>query len=242
MIDKKNNYKIKKTKINNIKVMVLKNINKSYKTKTKIINVLSDINVEFYNYSFYAIMGHSGSGKSTLINILGLIDTCDNGQYEIYGKNTIKLNDNELSKIRLENIGFVFQKFNLDPNLKAFENVMLPMLINNKIKPFERKARAIELLKSVGLDDRIEHFPKQLSGGEQQRVCIARALANNPSIILADEPTGNLDEKNEQEIFQLLKQLSLNGKCIIVVSHSDYVKNYADKIYKIVKGNLVGDK
>ena len=224
------------------KVISLVNVNKSYTTKSKIINVLSNVNVNFYNYNFYAIMGHSGSGKSTLINILGLIDNCDDGQYEIFDKNTYALNDAELSKLRLENIGFVFQNFNLNSNLKAYENVMVPMLINEKINTNERKKRAIELLEMVGLNERIEHFPKQLSGGEQQRVAIARALANDPSIILADEPTGNLDEKTEKEIFQLLKQLSLNGKCIIVVSHSDFVKKYADKIYKIVKGKLVGDE
>ena len=224
------------------KVISLVNVNKSYTTKSKIINVLSNVNVNFYNYNFYAIMGHSGSGKSTLINILGLIDNCDDGQYEIFDKNTYALNDAELSKLRLENIGFVFQNFNLNPNLKAYENVMVPMLINEKINTNERKKRAIELLKMVGLNERIEHFPKQLSGGEQQRVAIARALANDPDIILADEPTGNLDAETEKEIFELLKTLSKNGKCIIVVSHSDFVKKYADKIYKIVKGKLVGDE
>lgn len=223
------------------RIMRLENISKTYKAKNKIVKALADVNVEFYSNNFYAIMGHSGSGKSTLINILGLIDTFDNGKYDLYGTEAIKYNDVELSKLRMKNIGFIFQGFHLNPTLKAFENVMVPMLINNDIDPKDRKDRAIKLLQSVGLGERIDHFPKELSGGEQQRVAIARALANNPNIILADEPTGNLDEKNEKEIFKLLKELSRNGKCVIAVSHSDYVKNYADKLYKIVDGKLVGD-
>ena len=141
----------------------------------------------------------------------------------------------------MKNIGFVFQGMNLDPSLTAYENVMVPMFINKEISPKVRKEKAIELLKKVGLGDRINHFPKQLSGGEQQRVAIARALANNPNIILADEPTGNLDEKTENEIFMLLKEISKNGKCIIVVSHSNDVKKYADKVMYIKSGSIVGD-
>lgn len=160
----------------------------------------------------------------------------------MYGAEAIKYDDVELSKLRMKNIGFIFQSFHLKPTLKAFENVMIPMLINKDIKPKDRKERAIELLKSVGLGERIDHFPNELSGGEQQRVAIARALANNPNIILADEPTGNLDEQNEKEIFRLLKALSKEGKCVIVVSHSEYVKQYADKTYKIEGGKLVGDE
>jgi ABC-type lipoprotein export system ATPase subunit len=187
-------------------------------------------------------MGHSGSGKSTLINILGLIDSFDSGKYELYEKRVEKFNDAELSNLRMKNIGFVFQEFHLNSTLKAYENVIVPMLINKDIDPKDRKKRAIDLLESVGLGERIDHFPNELSGGEQQRVAIARALANNPSIILADEPTGNLDEKNEQIIFSNLKELSMNGKCVIVVSHSNEVKKYANKVFKIVDGKLIGDK
>ncbi|MDD2208532.1 MAG: ABC transporter ATP-binding protein [Bacilli bacterium] len=222
-------------------VMKLENISKSYRPKNKIIEVLSDVNVDFYSNNFYAIRGHSGSGKSTLINILGLIDNYDSGKYHLYGTKAIDYNDKKLSNLRMKNIGFIFQGIHLNPTLKAFENVIVPMLINKAIDPKERKKRAIGLLESVGLAERIDHYPKELSGGEQQRVAIARALANNPSIILADEPTGNLDEKNEKEIFSLLKELSKNGRCVIVVSHSDYVKEYADKVYKILDGKLVGD-
>ena len=223
------------------KVIQLKNIQKTFHTKNKEVNVLRNLNAEFYEGNLYAVMGHSGNGKSTLIHILGLIDECDEGEYQIYGKNVKNLKDRDASYMRLKNIGFVFQEFNLVPTLKAYENVMVPMLINKEIQPKERKARAIELLESVGLKERINHFPKELSGGEQQRVAIARSLANNPNIILADEPTGNLDEKSEREIFTLLKKLAEEGKCVIVVSHSSEIKNYADKVYILDKGKLEGE-
>lgn len=218
----------------------LENISKEYKTNTKVIKVLNDVNAKFYSGKFYAIMGHSGSGKSTLVNILALIDNFDSGAYYLYNLNIKDFNDEKLSNLRMNNIGFIFQEINLIPTLKAYENVMVPMLINKKIKPNERKELALKLLKEVGLEDRIDHFPKELSGGEQQRVAIARALANDPNIIIADEPTGNLDEKTESEIFELLKKLSTKGRCIIMVSHSEYVKKYADEVLKIENGKLVG--
>ncbi len=223
------------------RIMKLKNISKTYKSKNRNIKVLSEVSVDFYNHNFYAIMGHSGSGKSTLINILGLIDNFDSGEYDLYGTKSIEYNDIKLSNLRMKNIGFIFQGIHLNPTLKAFENVMIPMIINKEINPRDRKNRAVELLKSVGLGERTDHYPKELSSGEQQRVAIARALANNPSVILADEPTGNLDKKNEKDIFNNLKKLSKSGKCVIVVSHSDYVNEYANKIYRIENGKLVGD-
>ncbi len=218
----------------------LENISKEYKTNTKVIKVLNDVNAKFYSGKFYAIMGHSGSGKSTLVNILALIDNFDSGAYYLYNLNIKDFNDEKLSNLRMNNIGFIFQEINLIPTLKAYENVMVPMLINKKIKANERKELALKLLKEVGLEDRIDHFPRELSGGEQQRVAIARALANDPNIIIADEPTGNLDEKTESEIFELLKKLSVKGRCIIMVSHSEYVKKYADEVLKIENGKLVG--
>ena len=218
----------------------LENISKEYKTNTKVIKVLNDVNAKFYSGKFYAIMGHSGSGKSTLVNILALIDNFDSGSYYLYNLNIKDFNDEKLSNLRMNNIGFIFQEINLIPTLKAYENVMVPMLINKKIKANERKELALKLLKEVGLEDRIDHFPRELSGGEQQRVAIARALANDPNIIIADEPTGNLDEKTESEIFELLKKLSVKGRCIIMVSHSEYVKKYADEVLKIENGKLVG--
>lgn len=221
------------------KVISVDHLTKSYVTERGIIDILKGINVEFETGKFYAIMGHSGSGKSTLINILGLIDNFDSGKYILFGKDITMMNDKELSKIRMKNIGFIFQEFYLNNTLKAWENVVVPMLINEEIPKKERKTRACKLLKMVGLEDRMEHYPKELSGGEQQRVAIARALANNPKMILADEPTGNLDEEHEEQIFSILKEISKSGKCVIVVTHSNDVKKYADIIYKISSGKVV---
>lgn len=206
-------------------VIELINICKSYK---KNIQVLQNVGVKFQSGKFYVINGHSGSGKSTLINILGLIDFPSSGTYKLFNKETEDLKDSELSKLRMGSIGFVFQDFQLNETLNALENVMLPMTINKKIKRTDRIKIAENNLKLVGLEYRMKHFPKEMSGGEQQRVAIARALSNDPKIILADEPTGNLDAKTEKEIFEILKKLAINGKCVIVVSHSNNSKNYAD--------------
>ena len=214
-------------------LITLKNVTKNYISRHRNILVLDDISVEFLSGTFYLIIGHSGNGKSTLINILGLIDSKFDGNYTIYGQNISTLNDKDLAKIRMQHIGFIFQDFYLDPYLKAIENVIVPMYINKSIAKENRKSKAIELLDRVGLKERIHHFPRELSGGEQQRVAIARALANDPDIILADEPTGNLDSTNEKMVFEQLKKLSKDGKCVIVVSHSDLAKKYADVVYEI---------
>lgn len=221
-------------------IMQINGLNKTYtkKNNNSKINVLKEINVEFETGKFYAIMGHSGSGKSTLINILGFMDNLYDGEYIFEGKNVSRFNENQLAELRMRKIGFIFQDFELDPDLKAYENVMLPMYINNKIKKNDRNKIAIDLLRQVGLENRINHFPRELSGGEQQRVAIARALANEPNIILADEPTGNLDENNEKEIFNYLKEMVNYGKCVIVVSHSNEVKKYANYIYELKNGKL----
>ncbi len=219
--------------------MITENIEKTYSTSTEKVIGITNFSYSFEKGKFYAIMGHSGSGKSTLIRILGLMDNATSGKYVINGKDVSKLSDKELSNIRMENIGFIFQDYYLDQNLKAYENVMLPMLINKKIDRSDRKNKAIDLLKNIGLGDRVNHYPKELSGGEQQRVCITRALANNPDYLLGDEPTGNLDEENEIKVLETLKNLSLNGKCVIVVSHSNEVKNYADEVLFIKNGKLV---
>ena len=214
-------------------MITLNNVTKNYISRHRNILVLDDISVEFLSGTFYLIIGHSGNGKSTLINILGLIDSKFDGNYTIYGQNISTLNDKDLAKIRMQHIGFIFQDFYLDPYLKAIENVIVPMYINKIIAKENRKSKAIELLDRVGLKERIHHFPRELSGGEQQRVAIARALANDPDIILADEPTGNLDSTNEKMVFEQLKKLSKDGKCVIVVSHSDLAKKYADVVYEI---------
>ncbi len=220
-------------------IIDLKNINKIYKINKKEIKVLNSINYSFEEGKLYLINGHSGAGKSTLINILGLIDNYSSGSYYLDNKEVKTYNNSQLSKLRMNYIGFIFQQFYLEENLTALENVCLPMLINKNIKKSERVKRASELLKIVGLSERQNHKPKQLSGGEQQRVCIARALSNNPKILLCDEPTGNLDEKNEQEIFKILRILADKGKCIILVSHSSEAKEYADKVININKGELL---
>ncbi len=219
--------------------MILDNIEKIYYMKSNDIKALNNINCSFEKGKFYAIMGHSGSGKSTLINILGLIDSYTSGKYTINGKDVTKLSEKELANLRMRNIGFIFQEFYLDENLKAFENVMLPMLINKEIKKSERKTISFKLLKFLGLDNRCYHYPKELSGGEKQRVCLARALANNPDFILADEPTGALDEENEKFVFKTLKELSKQGKCVIVVTHSNIIKNYSDIVINISKGKIL---
>lgn len=224
------------------RVIKLENVTKKYVNKYRDIKALDKVSIEFSSGKFYAIMGHSGSGKSTLINILGLLDIPTEGDYYLDGKNVKKINEKEQANLRKETIGFIFQDFYLDEYLKAYENVMLPMTIDNNIKKDEMKEKAKSLLKALDLEERVNHFPKELSGGEKQRVAIARALANNPSIILADEPTGDLDENNEKKIFGILKKLSEEGKCVIVVSHSNEVKNYADEIYTIDYGKIVGAK
>ena len=233
-IKKNKNYKETQA----IKSIEIKNLTKKFSTKTDEVIAVNDVSYKFENGKFYAIMGHSGSGKSTLISILGTLEKPTNGNCIIGEKDISNLDDNTLSKIRNKNIGFIFQNYALDPNLKSFENVMLPMYINENIKKEERKNKAIELLKYVNLESRIEHYPNELSGGEQQRVAIARALANDPDIILADEPTGNLDEKNEEIIFNILKKISASGRCVIVVCHNNNILKYADVVLEMQNGKL----
>ena len=218
--------------------MNIENVCKVYKTKNDEVKALDNVSYEFKPGKLYAIMGHSGSGKSTLISILGLIETLTSGRININNKDISKLKDDELANLRMKYIGFVFQDFYLDEHLKAYENVLLPMLINKEIKESDRKEKALKLLTDLGLNERINHYPKELSGGEQQRVAIARSLANDPEIILADEPTGNLDEENEKLVFETLNDLAKKGKCVIVVTHSEEIKKYADEILKITKGKL----
>lgn len=220
-------------------VIELKGINKIYKKGNEEVRALEDIDLAFEKGKFYAIMGHSGSGKSTLISILGLMNKFDSGDYLLNEKSTKDLKELEASKLRMKEIGFVFQEFYLDEYMTALDNVILPMLINKEIDKQNREKVAKDLLKKFKLEGRESHLPHELSGGEKQRVCIARALANNPSIILADEPTGDLDEENEKMIFDYLKQLSTEGKCVIVVSHSNEVKNYADILIELKSGKLV---
>ena len=229
--------------MDNVVAIEIKKCSKIYHKNGKDIVALKNINLSFEYGKFYLIVGHSGSGKTTLMNILGLIDSKYHGIVKINNKEVNNLKLKELAKIRNTNIGFIFQDFYLDNFLTAQENVLTPMLINQKkysYKEMEDKSQI--LLDKVGLSERIKHFPKELSGGEQQRVAIARALANNPNIILADEPTGNLDVENEEYIFNLLKEMSKNFKCIIMVSHSKDAKKYADVVYNLENGEINYDK
>ena len=220
-------------------MLELKNVKKVYVVKNEKVMALNDLSYTFEMNNFYGIMGHSGSGKTTLISILGLLESFDSGTYLINGEEVKDFDNNKISKIRRDYVGFVFQDFYLDEYLNVYENVMLPLITHKELSKETKNEMVIEALTKVGIVDRKKHFPSQLSGGEKQRVAIARALINNPKIILADEPTGNLDEDNEKMIFQILKDLSKEGKCVIVVSHSNEVKSYADKIIKIANGKLV---
>lgn len=217
----------------------LKEISKIYNNS---VVAVDNVSLTVNQGEFIAVMGQSGSGKSTLLQIAGLLDTCTSGQVIINGNDVSTLDKNALADVRMKNLGFVFQAFHLNAHLKLYENVMVPMLINDKFASMnDMKEQAMQLIDSVGLINRKEHYPFELSGGEQQRVAIARALANDPDFILADEPTGNLDSKNELMVFEELKKLCYLGKGVFVVSHNDAVIDFADKIY-IMKDGVLGEK
>lgn len=214
----------------------LKEVSKIYNNGVK---ALDNVSFKMNQGEFITIMGQSGSGKSTFLQIAGLLDKCTSGMVIINGQDVSKLSQNHLADIRKKSLGFVFQNFHLNAHLKLYENIMLPMLINEEYKTKdEMKKKAMELINMIGLFHRINHYPGELSGGEQQRVAIARAMANNPDFILADEPTGNLDSKNEIIIFEELKKLAQSGKGVLVVSHNDAVIDFADKIYIMKDGAL----
>lgn len=212
-------------------MLKIENLSKSYNGK-KIV-VLKKINYEFKENKIYCIIGKSGAGKSTLVEILGLLLDYDDGKIMINGKYISTKSESEKAKIRNKEIGFVFQSYYLNPFMKAYENVMLPMFLDKRKSKKEMKDRAYKLLNIVGLKDRETHYPKELSGGEQQRVAIARALSNNPHIILADEPTGALDSENADNVLSILKSLAKNNRCVIIVSHDERVKKYSDVVLEL---------
>lgn len=212
----------------------LKDINKNYKNN----KILNNINIDIEGSKIYMILGKSGSGKSTLLNIIGLLDDPTSGDVIIDNKSVRNLNSNEKSEIRMKKLGFVFQSFYLNPKFKAYENVMIPMYINDSYKNEDLKNKAINLLGQFGLEKKYNYFPSELSGGEQQRVAIARALANDASIIVADEPTGNLDSENEEIVLKYFRKLSNNTKSIIMVTHNESILKYADKVLYLRNGNL----
>ena len=215
----------------------LKSINKSFVMGDEVIKALDDINFEVEKGEYVSIIGPSGSGKSTLMNILGLLDIPDSGEYLLDNVDTKELSDGSLAKLRNKKIGFVFQNFNLLSRLTAWENVQVP-LIYQGMSAKESKKVAYEYLEKVGLKGRENHLPKQLSGGQQQRVAIARALVNNPDIILADEPTGALDSKTGAEITEMLKNLNEAGQTIILITHDNEIAHKAKRIVRIADGKL----
>jgi len=219
----------------------LQNISRRYQMGTETIHALRDVSLEIQRGEYVAIMGPSGSGKSTLMNLLGCLDTPTSGTYELNGTNVSEMDDNELAEIRNKEIGFVFQTFNLLPRSNALRNVELP-LIYSGVDFDERRQIAMDALTSVGLADRVTHKPNELSGGQRQRVAIARALVNSPSIILADEPTGNLDSKTGVEIMALFESLSQKGNTVFVVTHEEEVALHARRILRIRDGLIASDE
>ncbi len=222
-------------------IIKLENIAKIYEVGAEKVHALKDVSLTINENEYVAIMGPSGSGKSTLMNIIGCLDTPTKGTYIFTGVNVSDMDDNELAEIRNKEIGFVFQTFNLLPRSNALHNVELP-LIYAGIPKTERREKAIQALKSVGLEDRIYHKPNELSGGQRQRVAIARALVTNPSIILADEPTGNLDSKTGEDIMALFNDLHLKGHTIILVTHEEYIAEHAERIIRLRDGLIERDE
>lgn len=222
-------------------IIKLTHIIKNYYLGKEPVTVLKGIELSIFRNEYVALMGPSGSGKSTLMNILGCLDSPTDGTYELNGKNVSKMKDDELAKVRNAEIGFVFQQFNLMPRLTAWENVAMP-LIYAGVNKSERHDRAHAMLKQVGLEDRAHHKPNELSGGQCQRVAIARALINNPSIILADEPTGNLDSKTSVEIMELFSNIQANGNTVILVTHEEDIAAHAKRIVRIKDGLVERDE
>ena len=216
-------------------VIRLINIRREYKMGEEVIKALNGVNLDIYRNDYVAIMGPSGSGKSTLMNMIGCLDTPSEGEYILNGTNVSQMGDNDLAEVRNKEIGFVFQTFNLLPRSSALENVALPLIYAGKGRT-ERMAIATKALQDVGLGDRMQHKPNELSGGQRQRVAEARALVNKPSIILADEPTGNLDSKTSHEIMALLEDLHRQGQTIILVTHEEDIALYAKKIVRLRDG------
>lgn len=219
----------------------IKNLSKTFQTEEIETKALNEVSIKINQGEFVTIMGPSGSGKSTLLNIVGLLDDASSGSYQLLNQEMLTLNEQEKSKVRKQNIGFVFQNFNLIDELSVYDNIELP-LIYNKVSPSERKQKVIEIAERLGISHRLKHYPQQLSGGQQQRVAVARALINNPKIILADEPTGNLDSKNGNEVMELLTDLHAQGATILMVTHSDYDASFSQKTILMKDGMIISEK
>ena len=222
-------------------VIKIRNITRDFPLGNEVVKVLKGIDLDIEKGEYVALMGPSGSGKSTLMNLLGCLDTATSGSYELSGKDVSHMSDDDLAEIRNKEIGFVFQTFNLLPRTTALENVALPMVYAGVSKS-DRKIRAEEVLTEVGLADRMDHKPNQLSGGQRQRVAVGRALVNKPSIILADEPTGNLDSVTSLEILNLFDEIHRQGNTVIVVTHEEEVAKHAHRVIRLRDGIVESDK
>ena len=218
----------------------IENMKKIYNPGENEVRALDRIDLDIEKGDLVAIVGHSGSGKSTLMNMLGCLDTPTSGKYVLDGQDVASMTDNQLADVRNKEIGFIFQGFNLISNLDAVENVELP-LVYRGVSKNERKQLAMEALKSVGLEDRMKHKPNEMSGGQQQRVAVARAVAAKPPIILADEPTGNLDTKSTQEIMEILKELHRSGRTVIIITHDEEIASQAHRVIRILDGRIEED-
>lgn len=219
----------------------INNLSKVFRTEEVETKALNDINLSIQNGEFVSIMGPSGSGKSTLLNIVGLLDSATGGSYQLFNQEILGLKESEKAKVRKQNIGFIFQNFNLIDELSVYDNIELPLIYNN-IPSSERKKKVEAIAERLGISHRLKHFPQQLSGGQQQRVAVARALINEPKIILADEPTGNLDSKNGNEVMELLTDLHAQGSTILMVTHSDYDASFSQKTILMKDGMILSEK
>jgi len=222
-------------------IINLENISRVYQVGSEEVHALDDVSLKIDRNEYVAIMGPSGSGKSTLMNIVGCLDTPTSGSYILKGTNVSDMSDNELAEVRNREIGFVFQTFNLLPRATSFHNVELP-LIYAGVPAAERRVKAEQALASVGLKERMLHKPNELSGGQRQRVAVARALVVGPSIILADEPTGNLDSKTGEDIMALFHEIYSKGNTIILVTHEEYIANHAKRVIRLLDGKVESDK
>lgn len=219
----------------------IQNLSKVFRTEEVETKALSEVSITINQGEFVTIMGASGSGKSTLLNIVGLLDSATSGNYQLLNQEMTGLSEQEKSKIRKQNIGFIFQNFNLIDELSVFDNIELPLIYNN-VPASERKQKVAAIAERLGISHRLKHYPQQLSGGQQQRVAVARALINDPKIILADEPTGNLDSKNGNEVMELLTDLHANGSTILMVTHSDYDASFSQRTIIMKDGMVLSEK